>query len=259
MGNCLPASKGELGEELFERLDKRLQDNEERLEKLLRELLEKRLQDNNKELLELLRDKIQFQGGIYYRKFKSIWKSEPKEFQGAAAEWKDLRQKDKVTLEYYIDPSKCENFRYCKSDFHPTNLFPPKNKSMAHLIPSDASCSLAWLRALSIVTGIDVGIDIPIRHPLLLEFVEGTVNQVDGQRTRRVADPLKTWKCNFLMLPNDHYKYLDQVSTIRQLIITPIWNPNKEWKPGTGYKIMVSADPESYRWLLGIDRKKNNN
>ncbi|KAL7556413.1 hypothetical protein ACA910_017395 [Epithemia clementina (nom. ined.)] len=266
MGNCVPATKGELGEELFKRLDQRLQDNNKELLELLEnrlqdnkkellELLENRLQDNNKEL-ELLKDQIQFQEGIYYRKFQSIWKSESKEFQGAAAEWKDLRQKDKVTLQLYKDPSKRKNFRYCKGDFPPTYLFPPKNKSMAHLIPSDASCSLAWLRALSIVTGIDVGKDIPVRHLSLMEFVEGSVNQVDGQRTRRVADPLKTWKWNFLMLPNDHYKYFDQVSTIRQLIITPIWDPKKEWKPGTGYKVMVSADPESYEWLLGTNRIK---
>ncbi|KAL7557781.1 hypothetical protein ACA910_020298 [Epithemia clementina (nom. ined.)] len=342
MGNCVPATKGELGEELFERLDQRLQDNEERIENRLQELLENRLQDNNNKLLELLENRlqdnnkellkllekrlqdnnkdneerlekriqellekrlqdneerldnrlqelekrlqdnnkdneerlekriqellekrlqdlefqIQFQGGIYYRKFKSIWKSESKEFQGAAVEWKDLRQKDKVTLQYYKYPSKRENFRYCKGDFPSTNLFPPKNKSMANLIPSDASCSLAWLRALSIVTGIDVGKNIPVRHLSLLEFVEGSVNQVDGQRTRRVADPLKTWKWNFIMLPDDHYKYFDQVSTIRQLIVTPIWDPKKEWKPGTGYKVMVSADPESYKWLLGTDKIK---
>ncbi|KAL7558456.1 hypothetical protein ACA910_015358 [Epithemia clementina (nom. ined.)] len=285
MGNCVPATKGDFVVELFERLDQRLQDNEERIENRLQELLENRLQDNeerienrlqdnNNKLLELLENrlqdneelrekrfqdlefKIQFQGGIYYRKFKSIWKSESKEFQGAAAEWKDLRQKDKVTLEYYKDPSKRKKFRYCKGDFPPTYLFPPKNKSMAHLIPSDASCSLAWLRALSSVTGIDVGNVIPVRHPSLLEFVEGSVNQVDGQRTRRVADPLKTWKWNFLMLPDDHYKYFDQVSTIRQLIVTPIWDPKEEWKPGTGYKVMISADPESYKWLLGTDRIK---
>lgn len=35
------------------------------------------------------------------------------------------------------------------------------------------------------------------------------------------------------------------------MIASPIWDPNDEWKPGTGYKLMIAASPKTYRWLLG--------
>jgi len=68
--------------------------------------------------------------------------------------------------------------------------------------------------------------------------------------------PLKAWAWNFLMLPEDHEKHFDKIvrNNDEQVIISPIWDPEKKrWSPGTGYKLMVAASPETYKWLLGTE------
>ncbi|KAL7578922.1 hypothetical protein ACA910_006896 [Epithemia clementina (nom. ined.)] len=248
MGNCLPATKDEIRD-----VKKEVGD----VKKMIGEM-KKVLED----LKKWFSDTMQYQMGCYYRALQRTWKSEPKQFLGAAAEWKDLRQKDKAVILYYNDPStrESENVRYSKANFTYSKLFPADDTSMAYLIPSDPSCSLAWLRALSIVTGIDVDKnECPILCTALRDFVEGTVMpsgaSSDEQVSQRVDNPLKSWHWNFLMLRYRHRRYFDQVNTTNPLIITPIWDPKNEWRPGMGYKLMVSADPESYKWLLWLDRE----
>ena len=54
-------------------------------------------------------------------------------------------------------------------------MLPMEDQSVAHLIPNDASCLLAWLKALSIVTGIDLtnSDKAPFFNEKLQTFVEG--------------------------------------------------------------------------------------
>ncbi|KAL7565421.1 hypothetical protein ACA910_003610 [Epithemia clementina (nom. ined.)] len=282
MGNYLPATKGEfrdvkkelgdvkkeLGDKIGD-VKKELGDVKKELGDVKKELGDKigdvkqelgdMKDDLKNDLKKEVGDIMLYQTGSYYRIMKRTWKSEPEEFEGAAVKWEKLRQKDTEVILYYKDSSKrgSDKVRYNKANFSDSTLFPPVDKSMAHLIPSDQSCSLAWLRALSIVTGIDVGDKSPILCPLLRNFVEGTVissaESSAEQLSQRVDNPLKCWNWNFLMLPNGHYKHFDQVSTTKHVIITPIWDPEQKWSPKTVYKVMVSADPESYRWLLGLN------
>jgi len=203
-------------------------------------------------LLQKIQDERAYETGQYYRSIGLIWGHEGLEFEGAAVEWENYRSQDLSALEYY---KKREGKRYYSDDFPVDRLFPVEGKSMAHLIPNDPSCSLAWLRALSIVTGIDVSnSESPLLHTALRSFVEGDAKAPLQPSAANV--PLKAWAWNFLMLPESHEKHFDKIAwtSDKKVILSPIWNPDKEWNPGTGYKLMVAASPETYTWLLGTEK-----
>jgi len=271
------------------------------------ETLNRRLDEFEERLTEKLEKERMYASGEYYKALDSIWYSDVQDYTGAAEEWKELRNKDRNTTRYYQNQETREqdDVEYFVDLSVPEGLFPAQSRSMAHLIPSDASCSLAWLRALSIVTGSTID---ELRPPLFDEnlrgFVEGraleeeeTPTMVDGgkdlknpatdaalikrqnleenetgmeldeedppvdpenlsaeEHEKASTDvPLKKWKWNFLRLPNHHYGHFDNMGEEKHLIICPIWDPSNEWKPGTGYKLMIAASPTTYKWLMGTE------
>jgi len=226
---------------------------QEQLVRALQELLVQELQELQN-FLQNLEKKRQYENGDYYRALAFIWYYESCDFVGAAAEWKELRQKDVEAVRYYNDPEARGDdlVRYYRDKFVPDRLFPVGDQSMAHLIPNDPSCSLAWLRALSIITGIDISTDVqcPLLDEKLRTFVEGKAPEEGNASTDL---PLKAWNWNFLMLPEEHLKHFDRLArnNEEQMIATPIWDPKDEWKPGTGYKLMIAASPKTYQWLMG--------
>ena len=68
-----------------------------------------------------------------------------------------------------------------------------------------------------------------------------------------VRSTLKAWNWNFLKLPEHHEQHFDKIArkNAEQPIATPIWDPNEEWEPGTGCKLMIAASPKIYQFLLG--------
>ena len=214
----------------------------------------KKLEEKLDEKLNKLEEKRRYEAGEYYRALNSIWEHDSCDFEGAAEEWRRYRQKDAEATKYYNDPKTRgrDQVRYYKDKFVPDRLFPVGDQSMAHLIPNDPSCSLGWLRALSIVTGVDINpeSESPLFDEKLRALVEGKAPE-GGVASTDV--PLKAWNWNFLMLPEEHKKHFDKLarSNEEKMIACPIWDPKDEWKPGTGYKLMIAASPKTYQWLLG--------
>lgn len=215
-----------------------------------------RMEQRTEERFKGMRDERNYENGVYYRSLVQLWSHSSCTFDGAAEEWENFRREDKGALAYYKDPGARRNdeVRYFKDKFPQNQLFPGGDQSMAHLIPNDSSCSLAWLRALSIVTGIGVRGDCPLLDEGLRSFVEGEASKPLVPNGENV--PLKAWNWNFLMLPEDHEKHFDRVARNNNeqiMIAAPIWDQTKEWTPSTGYKLMVAASPKTYRWLLGSE------
>ena len=177
-------------------------------------------------------DERKYEAGNYYMHLKRLWSDAKAGFVGKADEWKYLRNKDTAALEYYKDPEKRgeHNVRYFKDKFPRDPLFPVAGQSRAHLIPNDPSCSLAWLSALSIVTGIgDSGDnDWPLSNMNLRSFVEGKASAPLGPNTNDKDVPLKAWNWNFLKLPENHGIHFDKVTgEEKHMIAAPIWDPKK--------------------------------
>lgn len=211
-------------------------------------------------------DEMDYRTGEYYSAWEEIWDEARVDFTGSAAVLEKHRKKDKEAMDYYRNPSG--DVLYLSDKFKNDNLFPNTSKSMAHLVPRDASCSLAWLRALSMITGIEIDkkVSSPLFDENLRTFVEGRASEVGDGEVDRLDNlppseeeqgktsnnvPLKMWYWNFLNLPNHHYEHFDALSGDKKMIVCPIWDPTDVWKPGTGYKLMIVATPSTYMWLMG--------
>jgi len=113
------------------------------------QVTEKKLSDAFSDALQVLRQELRdernYETGKYYRSLNVIWDNNSLEFEGAAEEWGKFRSKDTHALAYY---GQKKGNRYYSDEFPLDRLFPGGFKSMAHLIPNDPSCSLAWLRAV---------------------------------------------------------------------------------------------------------------
>mmetsp|Transcript_22042 Transcript_22042/g.38831 ORF Transcript_22042/g.38831 Transcript_22042/m.38831 type:complete len:471 (-) Transcript_22042:355-1767(-) len=203
-----------------------------------------------KEEVEGLRAEVRAGFGTTYVPIDVIWKKKEIPVKDAAKKLRELRAKDLEVLEIYkvADgrelPRNVPKLDRDSPPFSDMCMFPgtPYQTSMAHVVPYDPICSLTWGEAIALVTG-KAGSNM-FASKNLRDFVRGNMEDK--------TNPFKVWAWNYLQLPYGHDEYFDNFKKGKAVVITPIWDPNNRWEPGTPYKLLVAATPEGYKWLLGI-------
>ena len=213
--------------------------------------IEDELKESREELKES-REERAYEKGRYFVRMDALWIAEQEQFGGSEALLKACRNKDALIVAYYRQfPAAPKH----KRDFPERPMFPgttEKNNdrpSLAHLLPKDRSCTMFYGNAVALITGYRDGenehnclASEPLRH-----LIEGS------SENKQVGIKNSPW--NYLHLPGNHAPYFDHLSKGNGLIITPIWDVNVEWCPGTPYEILVvAAQASTYMWM-GLDPK----
>jgi hypothetical protein len=220
--------------------------------------------NNNTALLKSIQDEIRAVQnemragfGTTYVPLEEVWEASLTSFKGAAEEFRQLRAKDTDVLDIYNKadgrnlPENAPKLERYQPPFASKSMFPGKfgRTSLAHIVPDDPICSLTWGEAVVLFSGKQEGTNM-FDSKELRDFVRGNAEGA--------SNPFKVWAWNYLQLPIDHAEYFDNFTKEKAVIITPIWDPKEVWKPGTGYKLLVTATLEGYKWLMGNKPLKKN-
>jgi hypothetical protein len=195
-----------------------------------------------------LRAEIRAGFGTTYVALEKVWQVKPTLFKGSAEKLRKFRAKYKEVLAIYqqADGSNLpeQQLQRYQHPFDSQSMFPGTfgRNSLAHLVPEDPISSLTWGEAAALCTGKD-NVKNMLESQELRNFVRGNTDDA--------TNPFKLWAWDYLQLPDNHAEYFDNVKKEKAVIITPIWDPNEEWKPGTGYKLLVTATQEGHKWLMG--------
>jgi hypothetical protein len=192
--------------------------------------------------------------GTTYLPLEQVWQVSATLFGGSAEEFGRLRATDTEVLKIYkeADGTNFPNFMKLErnkppfvsaSESKPKSMFPGTSgqTSLAHIVPDDPICSLTWGEAIALFSGKEA--TNMLKSPELRNFVRGN--------NGGASNPFKVWAWNYLQLPINHAQYFDNFKKEQAVIITPIWDSKEKWIPGKGYKLLVTATQEGYKWLLG--------
>ena len=190
--------------------------------------------------------------GTHYTKLSEIWGVESVEFNGAAKDLRDFRAKDTEAIKAYNDESIRRQIKYNENKYPELSLFPTATLSRAHGCPNDITCSLTWGPNLDLLTGYGAKPSCLLDNEEFRYFVEGKNPDLTAEGEAQ-STPFKALSWNFLKVAEHHENHFDKVSHSSNtgMILAPVWDPSKEWKPGTSYSIIVAATPETYKWLMG--------
>jgi hypothetical protein len=155
-------------------------------------------------------------------------------FEGSAEKVRELRAKDKEVLAIY---KEADGSNLPAQSWRETNLHSSPNPCFL------GDSARLRLRTLCLTTQ-----SAPSRGAKLLLFFRGR---------RELTFLIKSFETLYegiltrRRVQDKHAEYFDSFKKEQAAIITPIWDPRKEWTPGTRYKLLVVATQEGYKWLMG--------